>query len=124
MMSMVHPMEIIQKVGEVIIFAEWNGQVRRIYTDGRKYSEEKDPTFNGYSTGHWEHGDLVTEVQGFREKVVFNANGIVFTDKMVIHERFQPRRREHPQIHDDRRRPQRVDRALGGLEVVQPCPWS
>jgi hypothetical protein len=88
MMAMVHPMEIIQKVGEVIIFAEWNGQVRRIYTDGRKYSEEKDPTFNGYSTGRWEHGDLVTEVRGFREKVVFNANGIVFTDKMVIRERF------------------------------------
>jgi hypothetical protein len=88
MMAMVHPMEIIQKVGEVVIFAEWNGQVRRIYTDARTYSEEKDPTYNGYSTGHWEHGDLVTEVRGFKDKIVFNANGIVFTDKMVIHERF------------------------------------
>lgn len=88
MMGMVHPMEIVQRVGEIVVFAEWAGQVRRIYTDGRKYSEEKDPTYNGYSVGHWENGDLVTEVRGFKDKIVFNANGIVFSGDMVIRERW------------------------------------
>ena len=36
LMNMVYPMEIFQRTGLVAVFAEWDHQTRRIYTDGRK----------------------------------------------------------------------------------------
>src|ERR1700719_901621 len=29
------------------------GEMRRIYTDGREWPEEIEPTYEGYSIGHW-----------------------------------------------------------------------
>jgi hypothetical protein len=56
MMSMTYGMEIQQTKDRITIYGELNDVYRRIYLDGRKPSAKvlDDPTFAGYSTGHWE----------------------------------------------------------------------
>ncbi|MFT3906968.1 MAG: hypothetical protein QM718_11730 [Steroidobacteraceae bacterium] len=48
--------------GRVTIIAE-NGEVRRIWTDGRKHQEDPDLKFSGDSIGHWEGDTLVVHTQ-------------------------------------------------------------
>ena len=55
MMNAVYPMEfVIQSKTTYILFEE--NLPRRVYTDGRKWPAELEPTFNGYSIGHWVDG--------------------------------------------------------------------
>ncbi|HTX52757.1 MAG TPA: hypothetical protein VMD08_05070, partial [Candidatus Baltobacteraceae bacterium] len=50
-MTMTYPMEITMGPDRVMIYAEWDEQVRRIFTDGRPLPVDPDPTFNGESVG-------------------------------------------------------------------------
>ncbi len=52
-MKMTYPMEIIVTPEITYIYAEWNSQFRRIYTDGRDWPSYILPAFNGYSIGQW-----------------------------------------------------------------------
>jgi len=60
-MTMSFPMEIIIKPDVTYIYAEWDSDLRRVYTDGRKWNDKIEfPTsFDGYSIGEWrdENGD-------------------------------------------------------------------
>jgi len=53
--------------GRVTIIAE-NGEVRRIYTDGRKHPDDPDLKFSGNSIGHWENGVLVVHTNSILPK--------------------------------------------------------
>jgi len=88
-MNMVYPMEIFQRPGQVAIFAEWQSQVRRIYTDGRKPPKDMDPTYNGYSTGHWEGKELVAETVGLRGDMMLTQNGLGLSDALRVIERYK-----------------------------------
>ena len=50
-MTMSFPMEIIVTPKITYIYADWESQVRRVYTDGRTWPEYILPEFNGYSIG-------------------------------------------------------------------------
>ena len=50
-MTMSFPMEIIVTPKVTYIYADWESQVRRVYTDGRTWPEYILPEFNGYSIG-------------------------------------------------------------------------
>ncbi len=56
-MKMVYPMEIIITPEITYIYAEWNSQFRRVYTDGRDWPGYILPAFNGYSIGEWHDED-------------------------------------------------------------------
>jgi len=51
-MNAVYPMEFIVQPKTTYILFEAN-LPRRIYTDGRDWPAESEPTFSGYSIGHW-----------------------------------------------------------------------
>src|SRR4029077_5681551 len=52
MMNVIYPMEfIIQPKITYILFED--NLPRRIYTDGRSWPAEPEPSFAGYSIGHW-----------------------------------------------------------------------
>ncbi len=88
MMNMVYPMEIFQRPGQVAIYAEFQSQVRRIHTDGRKHPEDPDPTYNGHSIGHWEGKDLVVDTIALRGDMMITQNGLGLSDALRISERF------------------------------------
>jgi hypothetical protein len=87
-MNMVYPMEIFQRPGQVAIFAEWESQVRRIFTDGRGHPADLDPTYNGHSIGHWQDGDLLVDTIGMRGDTVLTQNGLGLSDALHVTERF------------------------------------
>jgi hypothetical protein len=53
--------------GRVTLLGESDGnRLRRIWTDGRKHSEDPDDTFFGESIGHWEGDTLVVDTIGVK----------------------------------------------------------
>ena len=69
-------LEILFTPGRVTIISD-NGEVRRIFTDGRKQLPDPDPTFEGYSVGHWEGDILYVDTAGMdpRNQVFYGFVG-------------------------------------------------
>ena len=55
--------EFLLDPGRVTIISE-DGEVRRVYTDGRPHPADLDPTFAGHSIGHWEGSTLIVDTVG------------------------------------------------------------
>jgi hypothetical protein len=53
MMMAYEPMEVIVTPETTYVYVTFNSEFRRIYTDGRNWPEFTEPTFSGYSIGHW-----------------------------------------------------------------------
>lgn len=60
MMSLPIEYEFLMAPNMVVIHSS-NGFIRRIYTDGRKVTDNVVDSFNGYSVGKWEGDTLVVE---------------------------------------------------------------
>jgi len=60
-----HAFEFYFAPGRVNIVWE-NGEVRRIYTDGRPHPDDPDLSWEGHSIGHWENGTLVVDTIGIK----------------------------------------------------------
>jgi hypothetical protein len=88
LMTMTYPMEITMATDHVAIYAEWQEQTRRIFTDGRPLEAEPDPTFNGQSVGHWEGDFLISTAFGFRPETNMESSGLPKSDKAIVYERF------------------------------------
>jgi hypothetical protein len=86
-------MEIVQipQQQRILMIFEGGAHVwREIYLDGRDFPEGDDlnPTWMGYSIGHWEGDTLVVEVRGFNEKSWLDMTGDPHTDQLTIVERY------------------------------------
>ena len=46
--------KIIQTPGVTVVLYEYGTTYRQIFTDGRKLPKDPNPTWMGYSVGHWE----------------------------------------------------------------------
>src|SRR5580658_1355209 len=90
MMSMAYGMEIMQNKDKITFFSELNDALRRVYLDGRKPSEKvlDDPTYAGYSTGHWEGDTLVVDTVALRDNT-FIEGFTPHSDAMTVHERIR-----------------------------------
>ncbi|MGD8325129.1 MAG: hypothetical protein PVF50_12250 [Gammaproteobacteria bacterium] len=88
-----YPVEIIQHRDRIIIIFEGGAHVwREIHLDGRELPpiEELNPTYFGYSVGHYEDNGntLVVATQGFNESTWLNFDGTMHTDALKTIERF------------------------------------
>jgi len=52
-MIMYEPMEVIVKPDTTYMMITYMSEFRRIFTDGRKWPEDIEPSYAGYSVGHW-----------------------------------------------------------------------
>jgi len=86
-MTMTYPMEITMAHDHVAVYAEWDEQTRRIFTDGRPLDEEPDDTFNGQSVGHWEGDFFVATSFGFKKDTNMESSGLPKSDKAITYER-------------------------------------
>jgi len=66
---------IFQVPGRVILLTERNMQYRQIFTDGRPLPADRNPTWNGYSTAHWDGDTLVVQTEGFKDDLWLDAFG-------------------------------------------------
>jgi len=87
-MTMTYPMEITMGSDRVMIYAEWDEQVRRIFTDSRPLPDDPDTTYNGESVGHWEGNFLLATTYGLRADTNLESSGLPKSDKIISYERF------------------------------------
>ena len=90
MMSAAYGMEIMQDEQKITFFSEHQDALRRVYLDGRKPTPEilADPTYAGYSTGHWEGDTLVVDTVALTTKSYIDGSS-PHSDKMTVHERMR-----------------------------------
>ncbi len=81
--------KIVQTPGLVLLLHEFNASFRQIFTDGRPLPEDPEPSWNGYSTGHWEGDTLVVETNGFRDDLWLDLSGSPLTSAAKVTERFR-----------------------------------
>jgi hypothetical protein len=85
------PFKIIQNPGLTLFLYEPDMVYRQIYTDGRKHPVDPQPSWMGYSIGHWEGDWFVVDVMGFNDRSPLDAMGHFHSDAMKLTERFHRR---------------------------------
>ena len=82
-MTAYEPMEIVITPDTTHILMEHIHDSRRIYTDGRGWPQQIEPSFAGYSIGQWRDPDgtgrytvLEVETRGFKGPRHYDAGGL------------------------------------------------
>ena len=81
--------KIIQTPNEMVMLHEFNAAYRELYLDGRPLPQDPNPTWNGYSTGHWEGDTLVIETNGIRDDMWLDIQGSPITESAHLTERLK-----------------------------------
>lgn len=84
-----YPMEFVQTKDRLIEFFDFFYVHRTIYLDGRSLPADPEPTWYGYSVGHWDGNTLVVQTIGFNDQSWLDNDGHPHSDQMQIEERFQ-----------------------------------
>jgi len=82
-------MRIVQTPGMMVVLHEFNEAYREVYLDGRPLPKNPNPTWNGYSTGHWEGETLVIETNGIRDDMWLDIQGSPITESARVTERLK-----------------------------------
>src|SRR5580658_9153910 len=82
------PWKIVQTPGLIIILYESRTIFRQVFMDGRPLPTDPNPTWQGYSVGHWDGDTLVVETAGTNGKAWLDTNGHPVTDALKVTERF------------------------------------
>jgi hypothetical protein len=98
-----YPFKILNSTKEIIILYEALHSYRQIFMDGRTLPKNPNPTWMGYSIGHWDEDALVVESSGFVDGNWMDNNGHPGTESLHLTERFHRRDFGHIdlQLHID-----------------------
>jgi hypothetical protein len=108
-MTVVYPMEIIIMPKTTYILTDYTVP-RRVFTDGRQWPEELEPTFNGLSIGRWvdegpdgRYTTLEVETRGFKGPRTYEASGIRLHDdgETIIKERIYQDKNDKNTLYDE-----------------------
>lgn len=75
-----------------------SGAYRQIFLDGRELPKDPNPTWWGYSVGHWEGDVLVVESAGFNDRSWLDYSGHPHTEALRVTERFRRRDFGHMEL--------------------------
>jgi len=104
------PFEIVVTPNTTHILMDHIHDSRRIFTDGREWPKEIEPSFAGYSIGKWvdEDGDgrydvLVVETRGLKGPRAYDGNGLPFhsDNQTVIKERIYLDKADQNTLYDE-----------------------
>jgi len=85
------PTKIVQNPGLTIVLYETRGAYRQIFTDGRALPTDPNPSWLGYSVGHWDDDDFVVESTGFNDKTWLDGIGYPHGKRLRLTERLHRR---------------------------------
>jgi hypothetical protein len=123
MMVAFRPLEFVVTPNTTYILIADVDYYRRIFTDGRDWPNEIEPTYQGYSIGRWidEDGDgrydvLEVETRGFKGPRSYDASGLPlhFDNQSVFKER----------IHLDKADPNLIHDEITVLDHALTRPWT
>ncbi len=89
LLNLPNPFEIVQIPGRVLMFFELEHIWREIWTDGRPLPKDPDPSYLGYSVGHWEGDTFVVDTIGFNDKLWDDSYGDPRSDATHLIERYR-----------------------------------
>jgi len=72
-----------------LLYEGGTGRYRQIYMDGRNLPKDPNPTWLGYSVGHWEGDTLVVESAGFNDRSWLDRAGHPHSENLRVTERFR-----------------------------------
>jgi hypothetical protein len=104
--AMIPMVKIIQTSSLIVMLYESGMLDRQIFMDGRRLPEDTNPTWMGYSVGHWEGDTLVVESAGFNDTTWLDMTGHPHTEELRVTERITRRAFGYMQVHmtiDDQR---------------------
>ena len=81
-------MKIVQTPSLILILEE-DLAYRQIFMDGRKLETDPNPSWMGYSVGHWEGDTLVVESAGYNDRTWLDAAGHPHTEALRVTERYR-----------------------------------
>jgi hypothetical protein len=123
MMVATRPLEFIVTPETTYILVGGNDHFRRIFTDGRNWPKQIEPTYSGYSIGHWTGRDdegrydtLEVETRGFKGPRAYDASGLPlhFDNQSVFMER----------LHRDKADPNMLHDEITVIDHALTRPWS
>jgi hypothetical protein len=109
-MVMYEPMEIIVMPDTTYLMITYMSEFRRIFTDGRKWPAELEPSYAGYSIGKWidENKDgrynvLEVETRAMKGPRTFDASGLPLhkDNETVVKERIYLDKNDLNLLHDE-----------------------
>ena len=83
-------MKIVQTPGLILILNP-DLTYRQIFLDGRALESAPNPSFMGYSVGHWDHDTLVVESAGYSDRTWLDHDGHPHTEALRMTERYKRR---------------------------------
>src|SRR5580658_482014 len=83
-------MKIIQTPAMILILNP-DLTYRQIFMDGRKLETSPNPSWMGYSVGHWDADTLVVESFGFNDRTWLDTSGHPHTEALRMTERYRRR---------------------------------
>jgi hypothetical protein len=123
-MTTIFPLEfIVTPKITYVLFENSNAMPRRIYTDGRDWPKDEEPTFHGYSIGRWSDtvGDgrydtLEVETRNLRGPHTYDNTGIPLhnDDQAVIKER----------VYVDKANPDLLVNEITAIDHALTRPWG
>jgi hypothetical protein len=90
---MVDLARFVQTPGLIVVLYQGttNSVHRTIFTDGRELPDDPNPTWLGYSVGHWDGDTLVVDTAGFNDRSWLDIEGHPHTEALRVTERFRRR---------------------------------
>ncbi|HLK50318.1 MAG TPA: hypothetical protein VKT49_19380 [Bryobacteraceae bacterium] len=94
-LSVGSPVKIVQTPKLVVLLYEYQTLFRQVFTDGRGLPEDPNPTWMGYSVGHWDGDTLVVTTAGFNDRTSLDLGGHPHSEALRMTERFHRRDAGH-----------------------------
>ena len=91
------PFKFLHTGGTLAMLPE-GGPHRQILIDGRALPDDPQPTWMGYSVGHWEGNTMVVESAGFNDRTWLDYGGHPHSEALRTTERFTRKDFGHMQI--------------------------
>ncbi len=81
-------LKLVQTEDLTLLLHESRTIYRQIFTDGRPLPKDPQPTWMGYSIGHWDKDTFVVETIGQNGKTWLDMRGLPGTEALRVTERF------------------------------------
>jgi hypothetical protein len=91
--------KIIQTPNLIAILME-DLTYRQVFMDGRALPKDPNPSYMGYSVGHWDGDTLVVETSGFNDRTWLDLAGHTHSEALRTTERFRRRDLGHMEIQE------------------------
>jgi hypothetical protein len=88
MINPYHELRIMQSPGLIAILSDDLAH-REIFMDGRQLEKDPNPSWMGYSVGHWDGERLVVESNGYNDKTWLDSSGHPHSEALRVTESYR-----------------------------------